>query len=121
MLGFVNSEIFKLKESNEYTIVHQFLFACSIGFPIFFPATDLVVPNLWQWGLMIVCGALMLVTLVVLVKLQQLLRVSVVVGVTSGMLMAGTSPYTSNREYIGVVLILIGIVMMLKTEFVDAV
>lgn len=121
MLGWVNSEIFKLKESNEYTIVHQFLFACSIGFPIFFPASELVVPSVWQWGLMIVCGGLMLVSLVVLVKLQQLVRVSVVVGVTSGLLMAGTSPYASQREYIGVVLIAIGIVMMLKNEFMDAV
>ena len=121
MLGYVNSEIFKLKESNEYTIVHQFLFASSIGFPIFFPASDLVVPSLWQWGVMIVFGGVMLVTLLVLVKLQQLVRVSVVVGVMAGLLMAGTSPYVSQREYVGVVMILAGIFMMLKTEFADAV
>ena len=63
----------------------------------------------------------MLVTLLVLVKLQQLVRVSVVVGVMAGLLMAGTSPYVSQREYVGVVMILAGIFMMLKTEFADAV
>jgi hypothetical protein len=70
---------------------------------------------------MIVGGGLMLVTLVVVVKLQQLMRVSVVVGVMAGLLMAGTSPYISQREYVGVAMILGGIVMMLRTEFADAV
>jgi hypothetical protein len=46
---------------------------------------------------MIICGVLMLVTLLVLVKVQQMMRVSVVVGVMAGLLMAGTSPYVSQR------------------------
>lgn len=90
------------------------LFLCSIALPIFFPATDMIVPKLWQWGLMIVCGALMLFTIVILVRLMQMVRVSVVVGVSAGLLMAGTSPYLSHREYIGVVLILVAIVMLLR-------
>jgi hypothetical protein len=70
---------------------------------------------------MILSGALMLVTLLVLVKVQQMMRVSVVVGVMAGLLMVGTSAYVSQREYIGVIMILGGIAMMLRNEFADSV
>jgi hypothetical protein len=119
-LGWVNAEIFKLKESNPYTIAHEMLFLCSIGFPVFFPATPMVVPTLWQWAVMILGGLFMLFTVVALVKLMQMVRVSLVVGVTAGILMAGTSHYTSTREYIGVVLIAVGMAMLLKMEFADS-
>jgi len=75
----------------------------------------MIVPKLWQWGLMIVCGVLMLLTVVVMVRLMQMVRVSVVVGVMAGILMAGTSSYVSGKEYIGVALIGIGVAMLLKT------
>ena len=73
------------------------LFLCSIGLPIFFPATDMIIPSLWQWGFMIVCGLLMLFTVVSFVKLMQTVRVSVVMGTAAGILMAGTSPYQQGR------------------------
>jgi hypothetical protein len=96
------------------------LFLCSVALPIFFPATEMIVPKLWQWGLMIVCGVLLLFTVVMLVRVMQQIRVSVVVGVTSGLLMAGTSPYASGREYVGVVMIVIAILMLLRAEFNDS-
>lgn len=73
------------------------LFLCSIAIPIFFPATTMIVPTLWQWLLMVVCGAVMLVTIVLVIRMMQLVRVSVVVGVSAGILMAGTAPYASGR------------------------
>ena len=96
------------------------LFVCSIGFPVFFPATDMIVPGLWQWAVMIFCGILMLFTFSVVIKLMQLVRVSVVVGVTAGILMAGTSHYLYTREYIGAIMIAMGVVMLLKMEFTDS-
>jgi len=50
-----------------------------------------------------------------------MMRVSLVVGVMAGLLMVGTSAYVSQREYIGVIMILSGIVMMLRNEFADSV
>lgn len=70
---------------------------------------------------MILCGGFMLLTVVVLVKVQQMVRVSVVVGAMAGLLMVGTSKYTSQREYLGLLLILAGIAMMMRTEFADSV
>lgn len=96
------------------------LFLCCIGFPVFFPATDMIVPNIWQWGVMLVCGFLMLLTMVVAVKLMQMVRVSVVVGVTAGIMMAGTTHYNLTREYIGVVMIAVGVLMLLKMEFMES-
>ena len=82
-----------MRESNAYTIAHEMLFIASIGLPIFFPATEMIVPSIWQWLVMIVCGGLMLLTMVTVVKLMQMVRVSVAVGMTVGILMAGTSRY----------------------------
>lgn len=119
LFGYVNSEIFKLKDSNPYTIAHQFIFLCSIGFPIFFPAAKLVVPSLLQWAVMIASGALLLVTVVIIIKLMQLTRVSVVMGVLSGLLIMGTSSYVNGADYLGFVLIATGVIMVIKKEFYD--
>ena len=90
------------------------MFIASIGLPVFFPATDMIVPNIWQWLVMIICGGVMLVTIVSVVKLMQMVRVSVAVGLTVGILMAGTSHYRDTREYFGVALIILGMAMLLK-------
>jgi hypothetical protein len=119
IFGYVNSEIFKLKDSNPYTIAHQFIFLCSIGFPIFFPASKLVVPSLFQWIVMLVFGAILLFTVIVIIKLMQSTRVSVVMGVLSGLLILGTSTYTSGIDYLGFVLIAVGVAMLLKKEFYE--
>ena len=119
LFGYVNSELFKLKSSNPYTIGHQFVFLCAIGFPIFFPASDLIVPNLWQWILMVLAGGLLLVGLICVIKLMQEARVSVVMGVMSGLLMLGTAKYLYTHDWIGAALIVVGAVLLLKKEFVD--
>lgn len=114
MLGYVNSELFKLKDSNTYAIAHQFIFICSIGFPIFFPASKLIVPSIFQWIVMIVCGLLLLVSILLTIKLMQTARVSVVMGITSGLLMAGTASYIYFIDYVGAILIGVGILMIIK-------
>ena len=62
----------------------------------------------------------MLVTLLLVVRVMQKVRVSVVMGVMSGLLMAGTSSYVSGREYVGVAVIGVGVIMLLRTEFKDS-
>ena len=96
------------------------LFIASIGLPIFFPATEMIVPSIWQWLVMIVCGGLMLLTMMTGIKLMQEVRVSVTVGLTVGILMAGTSRYSETRAYVGVAFIAVAMVMLLKMEFVDS-
>jgi hypothetical protein len=96
------------------------LFLCCIGLPVFFPGIEMVVPNIFQWFIMIACGLIMIFTMIIVIKLMQLVRVSVVVGVTAGILMAGTSHYNYTREYIGVLMIAVGVVMLLKMEFTDS-
>jgi hypothetical protein len=100
-------------------MAHQFIFLCSIGLPIFFPAAKLIVPSLMQWVLMIVCGAVILFTVIIIIKLMQMTRVSVVMGVFSGLLVAGTTAYSSGIDYLGLVLIAGGAGMLIKKEFYD--
>lgn len=119
MLGYVNSQLFKLKDSNTYAIAHQFIFLCSIGFPIFFPASKLIVPSFFQWLVMILCGFLLFLTVLLTIKLMQTARVSVVMGITSGLLMIGTANYIYFIDFIGLGLIGVGILMIIKKQFYD--
>ena len=96
------------------------LFISSICLPIFFPAIDMVQPAWWQWIIMIACGLLMHLTIIVVIKMMQVVRVSVTVGMTAGILMIGTSGIFDVRYYIGVGLIGVGMAMLLKMEFVDS-
>ena len=50
---------------------------------------------------------------------MQSTSVSVVMGVLSGLLILGTSAYVSGRDYLGLVLIVAGVVMLIKKEFYD--
>lgn len=119
MFGFVNSMLFTLKESSTYAMTHQFVFLCSICIPMFFPASQLIVPSLLQWGVMIVTGFTMLITIVLTVKLMQSERVSVVMGVMCGIIMLGTSTYLGVLDYIGAILILVGVALVIKKSFLD--
>jgi hypothetical protein len=114
LLGLVNTEMSKLKESNPYAITHQIVFFCSMLFPVFFAAADMIVPSIIQWIIMIFGGFLMLFTVLVSVKLMQNGRVSVVSGVVSGFAMVGTSSYIYSIDWIGLALIIGGIFMLIK-------
>jgi hypothetical protein len=71
LFGMVNSILFTLKDSSTYAMTHQFVFLSSICIPMFFPATHLIVPSLFQWGIMLVTGVSMLFTILLTVKLMQ--------------------------------------------------
>jgi hypothetical protein len=91
IFGYVNSELYKLKSSSTYAITHQFVFFSSIVLPVFFPAMKLISPTLIQWLVMIISGLFMLITVVLTIKLMQSARVSVVMGVLSGILTIATT------------------------------
>lgn len=119
IFGYINSQIYKLKSSNYYAIGHQFAFLCSVTLPIFFPACPMIVPSIIQWIIMILCGFFMLYTLMATIRLMQAARVSVVMGVLSGLLMVGTSVYTQTLDYVGLGLIGVGVIMLIKQQFYD--
>lgn len=119
LFGFINTEIAKLKISNPYAIAHQMVFFCSMLLPVFFAASNMIVPTLLQWGVLVVGGFVMLFTILVGIKLMQEGRVSVVMAVTSGIIMMGTTAYTSSIDIVGLVLIIAGIVMVIKKEYFD--
>ena len=119
MFGMASSMLFTLKESNTYAITHQFVFLSSVCLPMFFPASYLVVPSITQWIIMIISGFSMLFTIILTVKLMQSERVSIVMGVMSGVIMVGTSVYFGMLDVIGAVLIGLGIVFIVKKEYLE--
>ena len=87
--------------------------------PMFFPASTLIVPNIWQWLVMIITGFSVLFTILITIKLMQSERVSIVVASLSGILMIGTSHYGAGViDVIGAVMIITGLVWMIKKEYI---
>ena len=86
---------------------------------MFFPANTIIVPAIWQWAVMIICGATVLMTVVLTIKLMQSERVSVVMGIMSGLLMIGTTSYLNAWDFIGCVLALFGMALLVKKEYID--
>ena len=119
LFGFVNSEISTLRDSSVYAIGHQFLFLAAVVFPMMFPGFHVVVPSILQWLVMLVGGLTLLVSIMFTIKTMQTERVSVVMGVTSGIMMIGTSGFGQMIDWVGAVLIVVGVAMLLKKQYVD--
>ena len=68
---------------------------------------------------MLVCGFTILINVLFIVKMMQNERVSVVMGVFSGLMMIGTSHFTQTIDFIGAIVILVGIVLLIKKKYVD--
>jgi hypothetical protein len=71
IFGFISSSLFTLRYSSVYAIAHQFLLLSSVVIPMLFPAFHIIIPNLWQWIIMLVGGATTLFTTVLTIKLMQ--------------------------------------------------
>lgn len=50
---------------------------------------------------------------------MQTERVSVVMGVMSGLLMIGTCDFSSTLDHIGIVVILVGVALIIKKQYLD--
>lgn len=92
----------------------------AISIPMLFPAFHIIVPSVWQWLVMIICGVTILFTTVVTIKLMQTERVSVVMGVMSGILMIGTNDFSSTLDYLGSIVIICGVGLIIKKQYLDA-
>ena len=91
----------------------------TIVIPMMFPISPIVTPSILQWLVMIVCGVTFLITMLFMIKLMQNERVSVVMGILSGLLMIGTSSFDVTHEYIGAIVILVGVVLLIKKQYID--
>jgi hypothetical protein len=79
-----------------------------------FPTATIVVPNLYQWGIMAVTGLTIYFTVLCTVKLMQNERVSIVMAILSGIFVLASSSYWGTTDFIGAILILLGIVFVVK-------
>lgn len=50
---------------------------------------------------------------------MQTARVSVSMGVLSGLMMLGTSRYTQGIDWAGAVCIILGVIVLIKKEYID--
>ena len=119
MFGYINSVLFTLQSSSFYAIGHQFLLALTVISPMMFPGSYITFPSFFQYIIMIFFGATFLATVLFTIILMQNERVSVVMGIFSGLMMVGTSHFHTNIDFIGTLLILFGSVLLVKKQFID--
>jgi hypothetical protein len=100
-------------------MAHEFIFLTSMIFPASFAAHKMIIPSLFQWGILLVGGLVMLFTMLVLIKLMQAGQVSVVMAVLSGVVMLGTSAYINTLDIVAAILVIGGIAMLIKKEYFD--
>jgi hypothetical protein len=87
--------------------------------PLTFPASSINILTLVEWVILIICSILMLFTLTLTVKLMQTGRVSVITSILAGVVMIASSVYVGFLDYLSCVLILLGIGLLIKKEYMD--
>jgi hypothetical protein len=112
--GYINSTIFTFKKSSTYAIANQLLFFVAIFSPFGFPFSKIIQPTLGQWMVMLISGYTVLFNILMIVKLMQSQRVSVVMGVMSGVIIIGTSSFVNMSDYVAFLTIALSILVLLK-------
>ena len=84
-----------------------------------FPGFHVVTPSIFQWIVMIIAGLTLLITIMLTIKLMQMDRVSVVMGVLSGLIMIGTSSFGKFIDWVGAILIVGGVGLLVKKQHID--
>ena len=116
-MGYVSGVIFNLKGSNFYTLSHAFLFLFGLGLPVILSAVEMRTPDVTQTGGLLLCSLLMYLSVLLLVKTMQCVRVSVVLSLSFGLLMAVTTVYSTVWDSLSLGAILVGMFLIIRAEF----
>jgi hypothetical protein len=73
----------------------------------------------WQYLVLIVMGFSVYLNLLLIIKLMQTVRVSMVMGVMSGIIIISASSFNSINDYVACMTIILSILVLLKIEYLD--
>lgn len=74
---------------------------------------------MWQYLILLIMGFSMYFNLLLMIKLMQTQRVSMVMGVTSGIIIISATSFVTISDYVACLMIVLSILVLLKLEYLD--
>jgi hypothetical protein len=85
-----------------------------MGMSVSYPFVKVVTLTAWQFIILLALGFSMYFNLLLMVKLMQSQRVSMVMGVTSGIIIMSATSFITVSDYIACLTIVLSILVLLK-------
>ena len=85
-----------------------------MGMSVSYPFVKVVTLTAWQFIILLALGFSMYFNLLLMVKLMQSKRVSMVMGVTSGIIIMSATSFITVSDYIACLTIVLSILVLLK-------
>lgn len=85
-----------------------------LGMSVSYPFVTVVTLTAWQYIVLLALGFSMYFNLLLMVKLMQSQRVSIVMGVTSGIIIMSATSFITVSDYIACLTIVLSILVLLK-------
>ena len=85
-----------------------------MGMSVSYPFVKVVTLTAWQYIILLALGFSMYFNLLLMVKLMQSQRVSMVMGVTSGIIIMSATSFITVSDYIACLTIVLSILVLLK-------
>jgi len=114
LFGLSESLIHDLKENSPYAIANQISLVVMLGMSVSYPFMKVVVLSMWQYLILLVLGFSMYFNLLLMIKLMQSQRVSMVMGVTSGIIIISATNFVTISDYVACLMIVLSILVLLK-------
>lgn len=108
-----------MPEVSSYTVCHQLSLFLGLGSSVLFFVLDVIQLSLWQYVMLILIGYSVYYNILLWIKLMQKERVSMMMGVTSGIIVISATKFQSTSDYVACLTIVLSILVLLKVEYLD--
>lgn len=88
----------------------------SVGF---YTIMEVHVLSFWQYFILLILGFSVYFNLLLIIKLMQTQRVSIVMGIVSGIIIISATNFVTVSDYVACLTIVLSILVLLKMEFLD--
>jgi hypothetical protein len=114
LFGISETLIHSLKNNSPYAIVNQLSLVLMLGMSISYPFMKVASLTTWQYLILFALGFSVYFNFLLMIKLMQSQRVSMVMGVTSGIIIMSATNFVTVSDYVACLMILLCILVLLK-------
>ena len=119
LFGIAEYLIHSLRKSNPYVIVNQISLTALVGSILLYGVMEIKSVSVWLYIVLTLLGFSVYFNLLLFVKLMQTERVSMVMGVTSGIILIFITQFVTIYDYYAALGIVLSILVLLKIEYLD--
>jgi hypothetical protein len=108
-----------LKDNSPYAIANQMSLFLMVGSVAFYIIMDVKPISAYQCLILLILGFAVYLNLLLIIRLMQTVRVSMVMGVMSGIIIISSTTFNSMNDYVACLTIILSILVLLKLEYLD--